>query len=187
MANFEAFTFFLGPTLSAMRGHFNCVDAAPGSALPPTLSTSSTSCPYEDVAWSSSSFVVASSAACATAAASASFSYFAAFCVASCTALSLVDVVSFCLFSANYVTCNLASSFFFCVVSFSILARSGARHSGGHVSKIVKMVSSVAIKGSFIHCFIVSLCALMYILCVSTLNSAKLYRLLYTVGDRHNL
>jgi hypothetical protein len=49
------------------------------------------------------------------------------------------------------------------------------------------MASSVATKGSFVHCLVGSLRALIYMLCMSALNSAKLCRLLYTVGDNRGL
>lgn len=187
MVNFEALIFLLGPAHSMLLGHFNYVDAVPRSALPSSVFVSSTSCPYEDVVWPSFSFVVATSTTYATATTSIVFFYSAAFYFASYTGFSLVAAISCCLFSANWVMRSLASSFFFCVVGFSNSTRSGAHHSGGHVSKTMKMASLVAINERFVHCFIVSLCALMYTLCMSALNSIKLCKILYTLRDRHDL
>lgn len=43
----------------------------------------------------------------------------------------------------------------------------------------------MVMKGSLVHCCIGSLRALLYTLCMFALKSAKLYRLLYILGDRH--
>lgn len=110
-----------------------------------------------------------------------------AFCVTSRDAFSLAIVISCHHFLANYVMHNLALSFFFYATTLSSFSKSRARHSKGHVSKIVKMALSVAINGSFIHCFVVSLHALMYTLRMLDLNFVKLCKLLYTIGDRRGL
>ena len=163
MENFEALTFFLGPTLFAMSGYFNCVDVAPGSLLPSAIFVSSTSCPCEDVGWSSSTFTITSSVAYAITVSTILFCS-VTFYVASRATFSLAATVSYHLFSANCVMHNLASSFFFCATTFSSFTKSRVRHSRGHVSKTVKMAWSVAINGSFVHCFVVSLRTLMYTL-----------------------
>jgi len=118
-----------------------------------------------------------STATCASVAA-ADFSYSTAFCSTSQSTCTSAAVVSFLHLSGNYAMCSLVSSFFFWAADFSISAMFGARHSDGHASKTLKMTSSLATKGSFVHYFIRSLCALIYMLCMSALNSVKLYKLL---------
>jgi len=49
MENFKALTFFLGLAFSAMHGHFNYVDADPGSLLPSAIFVSSASRTCEDI------------------------------------------------------------------------------------------------------------------------------------------
>ena len=171
MANFEVLTFFLHPTRSTKCWHFNCVDMVCWSAPPSYVSASSTACSYECVAWPSLAFVAAS---CAANVAAIAFSYPTAFCATSHVACTSAAAVSFRLFSANFVMHSLASSFFFCAAALLSSARSRARHSRGHASKTVKMASSVATKGNFVHYFVKSFHALIYMLCMSALISAKL-------------
>ena len=84
---------------------------------------------------------------------SSSASYPVAVCAASHTACT----ASFLLFSVNCAMHNLASSFFLCVTDLSISVMSGACHSSSHVSRMLKMTSFVATKGSFLHCLVGSL------------------------------
>lgn len=169
-----------------MRRRLSCVDAVPGSALPSTSFVSSTSLP-EEATWPSSVYVVATCSACTDATTSTTFFYFATFFATSRTTLTSTAAFLFCLLSASWVTHSLASSFLFCAVAFSSSAKLGARHLGRHVSNTIKNMSSVAMSGIFVHYCARSFRALMYMLCISTLNSAKLCRLLCIVGDRHGL
>lgn len=100
MANLEALTFFLGPNLSTMRGHFNYVDVALGSMLPSSISVFSASC-LEHISWPSSTCDVATSVVCVVAATSATFFFSMNFCADSHAALTSTATFSFYLFFAN--------------------------------------------------------------------------------------
>lgn len=100
MDNFGALTFFLGPNLSVIRSHFDCVDAAPRFMLPSAISISFASCPKE-VGWPSSTYVVASFAAYTAATTSVALFCSATFCAASRIALNSVASFSLYLFSIN--------------------------------------------------------------------------------------
>jgi len=180
MANFEAFTFFLGLAHSTECWHFNYVDVVRGSVPPSFALVSSASCSYEGVAWPSPTFAAMSCAATAV----VEFSCSTAFCNTSCTARTSA-AISYYLFSSNCAMHSLASSFFFSFANLSSSVMSWACHYGGHASKTLKMVSSMATNGSFVHYFVESFHVMMYILCMSALNSTKFYRLLYTMGDKH--
>lgn len=146
----DAFDFFHDPTCSLGHWCFNCVDTVSWSVPPSSISISiSCPCSCEGDFWPSRSFFAAF---CATTAAF----------VASCTSYTFVVAASFLLFSTNYATHSFASSFFFCAtnLSASTVERVGARHSGGNVSSMSKITSSVATYGSSFHFFVGSLHAL---------------------------
>lgn len=96
----ETMTFFLGPDLSALHGHFNCVDMAPRSVLPFVVYVSSASCP-KDVSWTSSAYAIAAYIVYAIVAASIAFFCYTVFYVVSRNALTSATAFSFCLFSSN--------------------------------------------------------------------------------------
>lgn len=152
MASFEALTFFYGPDISGTRSHLSWVEAVPRFAPSPTRPVSSASCPA-DTSWPSSACAVATSVVCAAAATLAAFFCFAVVYATSWVSLTSVAAFSLRLFSSSWVTCSLASSFLFCTAVFSNSTKSRVRHLGGHVSNTIKIVSSVAMNGSFVHCY----------------------------------
>jgi len=91
------------------------------------------------------------------------FSYFCfvATYVASWTALTSSATFAFHLFLASWVMCYLASSFLFYAAILSNSTKSEACHLGGHDSNTVKITSSMAMNGSFVHCCARSFHALM--------------------------
>ena len=113
-------------------------------------SVSSASYPVDNSRPSSCYFVVAP-IVCAAAVTSTAFAYSVAAFSASRAALTSAATFSLRLFSTNYVTRSLASSFLFYVVFLSNFSKSKARHSGGHDSNTIKIASSVAMKGSLVH------------------------------------
>lgn len=125
-------------------------------------------CCLVDISWLSSGSLVGAvlvSTICAAAVALVSFCYV----VVSC---------SWCLLSASCMMHSLVSFFHCYVAIFSISSKSGARHSGGHDSITTKITSFVAMNKSFTHFCVGSLCARIYRLCISTLNSVVLCKLL---------
>lgn len=174
MDNIEALIFFHNPARSTRCWRFNCVDVVRKSVPPSSVSASSAACPCEGIAWPSPAFMVA---ACVAVVATA-FSCSAALCATSRADRTSAVSVSFLHFSANCAMHSLASPFFFCAAEFLISAMFGTHHSGDRASKTLKMASSVATKGSFVHYFVGSLRALIYMLCMSALNSVKHCRLL---------
>ena len=178
--NFDALTFLCDPVRLVGCWCFNYVDAVCGS-MPP--SSSSTSYPCEGDIWPSCAFAGASFTTTAAEAFSCSVAVYAvSHAIHSSTATAF-----FLLSSANCTMHCLTSSFFLCASNFSSFAMSGVRHFDNHVSSILKMTSSMATKGSFLHCFAESSHALMYTLWMSALNSEKLCRMLKTVGDNCSL
>ncbi len=157
MANLDALTFFRGPDISMMSSLFNWVEVVPGSA---PSSVSSASYPI-DKSWSSSSYVVVAPVTCAATIYSTAFSCFTAALATSRKTLTSAATFSLRLFSANFVTCNLASSFCFCATVPSISAKSGVCHVGGHDCSTEKIASSMVMKGSLVHYCVRSLLALM--------------------------
>lgn len=116
-------------------------------------------------------------------------------------AFSTTLVCSTAAFVASQIAVNSVANYSLCFCWASILVASicfcttvllhstifGARHCGGHELSMVKRVSSIMIKGFSDQFCAESLRALIYILCIFTLKSAKLHGLLYTVGDRCSL
>lgn len=152
--NFDALTFLCNPTHSVRCWCFKCVDLACVCAPPCFFYASPSSCPCKGVAWPSPTFMVASYAIVA-------FSFLVSFYVASRVTCTSIFVASFLRFLENCVMHSLASSFFVFPSSFSISAASGARHSDGHASSMLKKTLPVAMQGSFIHYLVKSLHALI--------------------------
>jgi len=153
--NFDALTLLCNPTHSVGCGCFNCVDMVCGSAPP---FSSSTSCPCEGDTWPSCAFAAASYVVASTA---TTFSCSVVVYIASCTTHTFVVAASFLLFSANCAMHILASSFLLCATYLSISAMSRVCHFRSHVSRMLKMTSSMATKGSFLHYLVGSLRTLM--------------------------
>lgn len=183
MAIFETLTLFLGPDLSAMCGRLSCVNAVPWSALSSLSSTFG----LEDFSWPSSAYTIVDFAVFTTATASVTFFCSTASYATSWISLTSATTFSFGLLSASGVTQSLGSSFFFCAAAYSSSTKSGAHHSGGHVSNTIKIASSMAINGSLVHYCTRSFRAPMYMLRIFALKYEKLCRLLCTVGDRRGL
>ena len=166
MNNFEAFAFFHNPIRFAGCWRFSYMEAVHWSAAPSSISASFAACPCEGVVWPLPTFTT-------TSCAGAAFSHLVAFYVTSHATYTSATIVYLLRFLANCVMRSLASSFFFCVADFLISAMSRAHHSNIHASRTLKMASLMAIKGSFVHCLVGPLCALIYMLCMSALNIAK--------------
>lgn len=176
MSSLEALAFFRGLDLSIMHIIFNCVDVVLGSA---PSAMSSTPCPTNKFR-PSSPYVVVAPVACATATLLVALSFSVATFLSSQVALTSMANCSLCLCWANLFICSLVASFCFCVAILSYSAIFGVRHSRGHDSSMMKMASSIALKGSLVQFYTGSLRGLIYTLCMSTLKSTKLHRLLYT-------
>lgn len=185
MAIFEALTFFLGPNLSTMRGHLSYVDMVPGSALPSTIYMSSTSC-LEDATWPSFPYNLQPMLSM----------LLLLILWPSSTPWIPMPLHGLPLPQLPLFRSTLPKPVGWCaawhhpsssVVPPSPIPQNLWCHLGGHVSNTVKIVSLVAINCRFFHCCAKSFHALMYMLCISTLKSTKLCRLLCTIGDMSGL
>lgn len=172
MGNFQAVTFFPDPNGSVGCWRFSCVDVVRGLEPPSSVFASSSSCPYKGVACPSPTLMAIAYVVDVAVA----FSYLNFF--ASHATHTSATTISFFNFSSSCVMCILKSSFFFYTIDFSISIMFRACHSGSHACRTLKMASSVATKGIFLHCLVGSLCTLIYMLCMYAFNSAKLCTLL---------
>lgn len=94
---------------------------------------------------------------------------------------------SWCFFSSSLTMRNLISLFLCCAAIFSSSTKSRVCQSKEHDAITSNIASSVAMNDSFTHSQAGSLRTRIYRLCISTLNSSMLCKLLYTVRDKCSL
>lgn len=128
-----------------------------GSAPPSYVFASSTFYPCNGIIWPLSTFVAASSATAIAATFSCLVVFYA---VSRPTRISAITTSSL-PFSTNYEMCSFIASFFLYAANFSIFVMSRAHHSSDHVSRMLNMTSSMAIKGSSPHYLVGSLWTLI--------------------------
>lgn len=172
-SNFEALVIFGGLVHFVPCAHFNCVEVALGSV---PSSISSILC-----------LVVKSEplSSCVMVAPATTVFSVALVCSAVAFPASRETLTSSTSYSFRfYCASSLAASFCICIATSSSTARSAACHFGGHESSTVKTTSSITMNKSLVQFCSGSFYALIYTLCISTLKSAKLHRMSYTVGDK---